>query len=51
LWISSALSIPLDTFIFFGMIDLLTPPVIITALAVEIRRRHCRLADHGLARS
>jgi len=32
LWISSALSIPLDTFIFFGMIDLLTPPVIITAL-------------------
>ena len=32
LWISSALSIPLDTFIFFGMIDALTPPVIITAL-------------------
>ena len=33
LWISSALSIPLDTFIFFGLIDALTPPVVITALA------------------
>jgi uncharacterized PurR-regulated membrane protein YhhQ (DUF165 family) len=32
LWISSALSIPLDTFIFFGMIDALTPGVIFTAL-------------------
>ncbi|MEE4343495.1 preQ0 transporter [Pseudomonas alliivorans] len=32
LWISSALSIPLDTFIFFGMIDALTAPVILTAL-------------------
>ncbi|HEY0285656.1 MAG TPA: preQ0 transporter [Pseudomonas sp.] len=32
LWLSSALSIPLDTFIFFGMIDALTPPVILTAL-------------------
>ncbi|MDR6606694.1 uncharacterized PurR-regulated membrane protein YhhQ (DUF165 family) [Pseudomonas synxantha] len=32
LWISSALSIPLDTFIFFGMIDALTPGVILTAL-------------------
>lgn len=33
LWISSALSIPLDTFIFFGMIDALSAPVLITALA------------------
>ncbi len=33
LWISSALSIPVDTFIFFGMIDALTAPVLITALA------------------
>jgi len=33
LWISSALSIPLDTFIFFGMIDALTAPVVLTALA------------------
>ncbi|WP_434578310.1 preQ0 transporter [Pseudomonas sp. Z5-35] len=32
LWISSALSIPIDTFIFFGMIDALTPAVVITAL-------------------
>jgi len=32
LWISSALSIPLDTFIFFGMIDALTPGVVLTAL-------------------
>ncbi|MCD5975987.1 preQ0 transporter [Pseudomonas quasicaspiana] len=32
LWLSSALSIPVDTFIFFGMIDALTPSVIITAL-------------------
>ena len=32
LWISSALSIPIDTFIFFGMIDALTPGVILTAL-------------------
>lgn len=32
LWLSSALSIPVDTFIFFGMIDALTPPVILTAL-------------------
>ncbi|MEX5574406.1 VUT family protein [Pseudomonas lijiangensis] len=32
LWISSALSIPLDTFIFFGLIDALTAPVILTAL-------------------
>ena len=32
LWISSALSIPLDTFIFFGMIDALTPGVLLTAL-------------------
>lgn len=32
LWISSALSIPLDTFIFFGMIDALTTAVIMTAL-------------------
>jgi hypothetical protein len=32
LWISSALSIPLDTFIFFGMIDALTAPVLLTAL-------------------
>ncbi|WP_339070730.1 preQ0 transporter [Pseudomonas idahonensis] len=32
LWISSALSIPLDTFIFYGMIDALTPGVVLTAL-------------------
>ncbi|WP_295478959.1 VUT family protein [uncultured Pseudomonas sp.] len=32
LWISSALSIPLDTFIFFGMIDAFTAPVLLTAL-------------------
>ncbi|MNY61520.1 hypothetical protein D3C86_1982090 [compost metagenome] len=32
MWISSALSIPLDTFIFFGMIDALTPGVMLTAL-------------------
>jgi uncharacterized PurR-regulated membrane protein YhhQ (DUF165 family) len=32
LWLSSALSIPVDTFIFFGLIDALTTPVIITAL-------------------
>ncbi|WP_397458005.1 preQ0 transporter [Pseudomonas asplenii] len=32
LWISSALSIPLDTFIFFGLIGALTPAVILTAL-------------------
>jgi len=32
LWISSALSIPLDTFIFFGLIGALTPGVILTAL-------------------
>jgi len=33
LWLSSALSIPVDTFIFFGMIGALTPAVIGTALA------------------
>jgi uncharacterized PurR-regulated membrane protein YhhQ (DUF165 family) len=33
LWLSSALSIPLDTFIFFGMIGALTPVVVGTALA------------------
>lgn len=33
LWLSSALSIPLDTFIFFGMIGALTPAVVGTALA------------------
>ncbi|MGH8380308.1 VUT family protein [Pseudomonas sp.] len=33
LWLSSALSIPLDTFIFFGMIGVLTPVVVGTALA------------------
>ena len=32
LWLSSALSIPLDTFIFFGMIGALTPAVVGTAL-------------------
>ena len=32
LWISSALSIPLDTFIFFGLIGALTPAVAGTAL-------------------
>jgi len=32
LWISSALSIPVDTLIFFGMIDALTAPVLATAL-------------------
>ncbi|TDF78343.1 VUT family protein [Pseudomonas sp. H9] len=33
LWLSSALSIPIDTFIFFGMIGALTPAVVSTALA------------------
>ena len=33
LWLSSALSIPIDTFIFFGMIGALTPAVAGTALA------------------
>ncbi|MDD1014266.1 MULTISPECIES: preQ0 transporter [Pseudomonas] len=33
LWLSSALSIPVDTFIFFGMIGALTPIVVGTALA------------------
>ncbi|MEE1869747.1 VUT family protein [Pseudomonas auratipiscis] len=33
LWLSSALSIPIDTLIFFGMIGALTPVVIGTALA------------------
>ncbi|MBM3105386.1 VUT family protein [Pseudomonas sp. V1] len=33
LWLSSALSIPIDTLIFFGMIGALTPAVIGTALA------------------
>jgi uncharacterized PurR-regulated membrane protein YhhQ (DUF165 family) len=33
LWLSSALSIPVDTVIFFGLIDALTAPVIVTALA------------------
>ena len=33
LWISSALSIPIDTFIFFGMIGALPPAVVGTALA------------------
>ncbi|WP_342623114.1 VUT family protein [Pseudomonas alkylphenolica] len=32
LWLSSALSIPIDTFIFFGMIGALTPAVAGTAL-------------------
>ena len=32
LWISSALSIPLDTFIFFGLVGALTPAVAGTAL-------------------
>ncbi|MBA1203704.1 preQ0 transporter [Pseudomonas capeferrum] len=33
LWLSSALSIPVDTFIFFGMIGALTPVIIGTAMA------------------
>lgn len=33
LWLSSALSIPVDTFIFFGMIGALTPVVVGTAMA------------------
>jgi len=33
LWLSSAPSIPIDTFIFFGMIGALTPAVVGTALA------------------
>jgi uncharacterized PurR-regulated membrane protein YhhQ (DUF165 family) len=33
LWLSSALSIPVDTFIFFGLIDAMTVPVIATAMA------------------
>jgi uncharacterized PurR-regulated membrane protein YhhQ (DUF165 family) len=32
LWLSSALSIPVDTFLFFGMIGALTPAVVGTAL-------------------
>lgn len=49
LWISSALSIPLDTFIFFGLIDALTPGVILTAPGLEVRRCDRGLAGHGLA--
>ncbi|MFS0828351.1 VUT family protein [Pseudomonas phoenicis] len=33
LWLSSALSIPVDTLIFFGMIGALTPVVVGTAMA------------------
>lgn len=33
LWLSSALSIPVDTFIFFGMIGALTPVIVGTAMA------------------
>ena len=33
LWLSSALSIPVDTFIFFGMIGALAPAVVGTAMA------------------
>ncbi|CAG8866047.1 hypothetical protein PS627_01858 [Pseudomonas fluorescens] len=33
LWLSSAMSIPVDTFIFFGMIGALTPVVVGTAMA------------------
>lgn len=33
LWLSSALSIPVDTFIFFGMIGAFTPVVLGTAMA------------------
>ena len=33
LWLSSALSIPVDTFIFFGMIGVFTPVVLGTAMA------------------
>ena len=41
LWISSALSIPLDTFIFFGMIDAFTPAVIFTAMASKFAGVTC----------
>ncbi|WP_287814934.1 preQ0 transporter [Pseudomonas sp.] len=41
LWISSALSIPLDTFIFFGMIGALTPPVVLTALGSKFAGVTC----------
>ena len=41
LWISSALSIPIDTFIFFGMIDAFTPGVIITAMASKFAGVTC----------
>ncbi|WP_277962850.1 preQ0 transporter [Pseudomonas sp. RIT-To-2] len=41
LWISSALSIPLDTFIFFGMIGALTPAVVLTALGSKFAGVTC----------
>ena len=41
LWISSALSIPIDTFIFFGMIDAFTPGVIIIAMASKFAGVTC----------
>ncbi|WP_248794706.1 VUT family protein [Pseudomonas sp. MWU13-2105] len=41
LWISSALSIPLDTFIFFGLIGALTPGVILTALGSKFAGVTC----------
>lgn len=33
LWISSAISIPIDTLLFFGLIGLLVPSIVITSLA------------------
>ena len=41
LWISSALSIPIDTFIFFGMIDAFTPGVILTAMGSKFAGVTC----------
>ncbi|WAH57686.1 preQ0 transporter [Pseudomonas silvicola] len=41
LWISSALSIPLDTFIFFGMIGALAPAVVLTALGSKFAGVTC----------
>jgi len=41
LWISSALSIPLDTLIFFGLIGALTPGVILTALGSKFAGVTC----------
>ena len=41
LWLSSALSIPVDTFIFFGMIGALTPAVVGTAMVSKFAGVTC----------